>query len=148
MGVVSAAPAQSQTVRAKEFAVGQIWSIKSPTPTTTKIGIGRIETQNKRVIIHIWAFDVPFTAAGPGAPKTTRIAHMPFDRAALAASVDQLLKEKAAVNPDLDAGYQQWQTANGGVFTIGVAEAISVSFGALQGAGSGERRPKNLNAKN
>ncbi len=134
---------QSKPVRKKEFAVGQIWSIKSSEPTTTKIGIGRIENRNKRVIIHIWAFDVPFTAGGAGAPKTTTIAHMPFDKAALAASADRLLKENVAVNPELESGYKQWRRANGGVFTVGVAEAISVTFGALQGLGSGERCSKN-----
>jgi hypothetical protein len=52
-------------------------------------------------------------------------------------------KPAVAVNRDLNPGYQRWQTANGGVFTIGVAEAISATLGALQGAGPAKRHPGN-----
>lgn len=59
---------------------------------------------------------------------------MPFERAALAASVDRLIGTGAAPDPEFENGYRQWKDAEGGVFTIGVPEAIEAALQTLRGA--------------
>jgi hypothetical protein len=63
-----------------------------------------------------------------GAGQTTVIAHMPFDRAALSASVDQIVSTGAAPAPQFEEGYQEWRSANGGIFTISVPQAVGAMF--------------------
>lgn len=56
------------------------------------------------------------------------VSHLPFDEAALAASVDQLLRTDFSPDSNFVDGYRQWQSAKGGIFTISVAQAIEIVF--------------------
>jgi hypothetical protein len=55
---------------------------------------------------------------------------MPFEQSALASSVDQLLATDEEPLPDFEAGYAQWKSDKGGIFTISIAEAETLIFGA------------------
>lgn len=41
-----------------EFASGQVWSIKSEVPTTTKVIIGRMEQWNSSIAVQVSLIDV------------------------------------------------------------------------------------------
>ena len=115
---------------APAFAPGQIWSIKSTMPTTAKVVIGRVEPWDNEMVVHVSMIDVPIPKDMPGA-GTTVIGHMPFQRSALAASVNRLLATGAAPASSFESGHKEWQDAKGGVFTIDVESAIKFVFQAL-----------------
>jgi hypothetical protein len=111
-----------------------VWSVKSATPTSAKVVIVRVEPWNGTRAIHVSIVDIPIPPDLPGAGGTTTIGHMPFDETALAASVDRLLGTGGSAAPNFEAGYQQWASAKGGIFTIGVPEAIEAAFEAMKKA--------------
>ncbi len=113
------------------FAAGQIWSIKSTSPTTAKVVIDRIEPWHQKVVVHVSLIDVPIPQGAPGTGGTTVIGHMPFEESALAASVDRLLGTGASPPSSFENGYKNWQDAMGGVFTISVEKAIEFTFQAI-----------------
>jgi hypothetical protein len=123
--IVFATRAETGSTMIPDFAPGQEWSIKSASPTTAKVVIGRLETwEHSKIIVHVSIIDVPLPRGVAGA--TTSIGHMPFDKAALAASADRLLSRNVPLAPEFESGYEQWKSAKGGVFTIGVEKAIEI----------------------
>ena len=113
------------------FAPGQQWSIKSASPTTAKIIVGRVEAWKDKICVHVSVVDVPIPRGAPGAGGVTLIAHMPFDQTALAASVNQLLATNVAPAPSFEGGYKHWQADQGGIFTISVETAIAFMFQSI-----------------
>jgi hypothetical protein len=113
------------------FAAGQIWSIKSTSPTTAKVVIDRIEPWREKVAVHVSLIDVPIPQGAPRAGGTTVISHMPFEESALAASVDRLLGTGASPPSSFESGYKDWQNAAGGIFTISVEKAMEFTFQAI-----------------
>jgi hypothetical protein len=113
------------------FAPGQLWSINSATPTTAKVVIGRIEALNGKVAVHVSLIDIVIPSGAPNAGATITVGHVPFERSALAASVDRLLATGVSPPASFDTGYREWQSAKGGIFTISVAEAIDIVFETL-----------------
>jgi hypothetical protein len=111
-----------------KFSVGQEWSIKSSPPTTAKVVIDRIEPWRDKIAIHVSIIDIP--SSGYDRIRVTRIDHIPFERSALAASVDELLATGVVPPLNFEAGYNQWKEANGGIFTIPVAQAIHIDHKA------------------
>ena len=89
--------------------------------------IGRIEPFGDKTVVHVSIVDVPIPPGLPGAGRFTVIAHAPFDRAALADSVDKLIGT-ATLAPDFQRGYDQWRAARGGIYTVGVEEAVRLAF--------------------
>jgi hypothetical protein len=108
-----------------DFAPGQEWSIKSEPQSTAKVIIGRIEPWNGKVAVHVSVIDIP-APASPHAVRITEVAHSPFEKMALAASVDRLLATDVAPLQDFEGGYQQWKENHGGIYTISVAEMIEL----------------------
>ena len=119
--VSSVALAESADV-VPPLAEGQVWSIKSLSPSTAKVVIARIEPWKDMTVVHICIIDFP--VSDTAATKITSIAHMPFEKAALVASLDKLLATRAAPVPDFERGYNIWKEKRGGIFTISVARAI------------------------
>jgi hypothetical protein len=114
------------------FAPGQVWSIKSTSPTTARVIIDRIEPWHQKVVVHVSIIDVPVPQgiAGTGT-GTTEIGHMPFEESALAASVDLLLATGASPASSFESGYKHWHDAMGGIFTISVEKAIEFTFQSM-----------------
>ena len=126
------AHAQSANPVTPELVVGQMWSIKSASHTTAKIIIGRIEPWNGKVAVHVSIVDIPIPRGMHGAGGVTRIDHVPFEKAALAASVDKLLENDMSTAPDFESGYQQWHSdKRAGIYTISVSQAIELMFESL-----------------
>jgi hypothetical protein len=101
-----------------DLVVGQEWSIKAAPPSSAKVVIGRIETINGREIVSVSIIDVP-TDHGP-----STVGHAPFEKSALLGSLDSLIATRIPTDSNFEQGYQQWKSANGGYFTIGIAQAI------------------------
>ncbi len=59
------------------------------------------------------------------------IAHIPFEKSALTASVDKLLATGVTPSRDFESGYKQWKEQNGGIYTVSVAQAIGLGQGIL-----------------
>ncbi|MEI9997498.1 MAG: hypothetical protein WDM91_23085 [Rhizomicrobium sp.] len=120
--------AETASAPIPDFAPGQEWSIKSASPTTAKVIIGRVEPWRDRVSVNVSIVDIPIPQGNPGAGGVTQIAHIPFDKTALAASVDRLIATGVSPAPSFESGYKQWQDAKGGIFTISVEKAIELMF--------------------
>ncbi|CAN7753678.1 hypothetical protein LJR220_002438 [Bradyrhizobium sp. LjRoot220] len=110
-----------------DFALGQIWSIKSPAPTTAQVIIGRIETWNDKVAVHVSVINIPAPSDAPPNRELIGINHVPFEKSALIASVDQLLGTRASPTPEFEQGYDSWRKdMRAGIFEIGVSQAIAL----------------------
>ena len=120
----------SRSYTTPNFAIGQEWTVKTPSLSTAKIIIGRIEPFQNKTVIHITIIDIP-NLVGGGSNKLTQIDHIPFDESALAESVGNLIAVGVTIPPDFDAGYRQWKKDRGGVFTVSVAQAIDLGLKML-----------------
>jgi hypothetical protein len=110
-----------------DFAPGQVWSIKSPVPTTAKVVIGLIEPWHDKIAVHVRVIDIPAPASDLPVRELTTIDHVPFEKSALMASVDQLLATGVSPTPEFKHGYDSWRNAgNAGIFEIGVSQAIAI----------------------
>jgi hypothetical protein len=115
-----------------DLKVGQVWSIRSPSPTTAKVIIGGLEDWHGEAIVHVSMVDVPIPDGAPTAGETTTIDHAPFDRAALASSLGKLLAVGRQPSAEFTSGLASWRAAKGGVWTLGVAEVIAAIFETLK----------------
>ena len=109
------------------FAPGQVWSLSGAYPTS-RVLIGKLETLDGDPVVHVTVFDVPVSDAPGNMRIASTIGHMPYTEAAMRRSVKQLLEEGHAPFENFEGGYQQWKAANGGVFTVTVAEGINVAL--------------------
>jgi hypothetical protein len=129
--IAMAAFGQTVGPQSSALAPGQMWSIKSASPTTTKVIIGRLEDWNGKSAVHVALVDVPVPAGVPGAGGVIGVGHMPFEQSTLAASLNEMISTGASPGPNFENGYAQWQAARGGIYTISVADAVSTLFEAL-----------------
>lgn len=117
-GLVAFAPAFGQT---REYAVGQVWAYQTaPGDEASLIKIQEVDTvgpKDQMEVFHISmiGLEVPWQD-GP-----LVIQHLPVSRETLDASVTVQV-ESTAVFPDYREGRAVWEEANGGVFTITLAE--------------------------
>lgn len=113
--------------REPELAVGQVWSVKDGGSMLATIG--RLEDWGGKPIVHISITGIPLPTevAGPG--KTTTVAHAPFFADAFVVSIDSLVASNGSPSENFEAGYAQWKSAGGGVFTITVADAAKLAIG-------------------
>ncbi len=110
-----------------DFAPGQMWSIKSTPPTTAKVVIVRVEPWRNRTVVHVSIIDIPVPKGASATNSITAVGHMPFDKTALAESVDQLLGTGASPAPGFEFAFEQWRAdKTAGIFTIGVSKAIEL----------------------
>jgi len=112
---------------AHDLAVGQVWEYRNrPGDDGSTLTIGRLEDLPKiGSIVHISIAGVHVKDPGVPGGQSERLPHAPFSRAAFEGSIT-LLVGRASPPAEFEAGYQQWQRAHGGVFTISVAEAVDL----------------------
>jgi hypothetical protein len=113
--------------QAKVLKVGQEWEFTAregdPHPTLV---IDRIETLPKiGEIVHVSVRGVRIKNRRSPDGFTTDIAHMPFARLALERSLTRLVHDSVSL-PAYEEGYEEWKTAQGGVYTITVREVLEV----------------------
>jgi len=126
LGLITAAPALAETA----FAPGQVWTLKGDAYPGAVVEVGKTETVAGHAVVHITVLRIPVTDAA-GQPARTVIAHMPFDETALRKSVGDLVQTYAPPFERFQEGYDAWKSANGGVFTIPVAEAVAYALGMI-----------------
>jgi hypothetical protein len=109
-----------------KFAPGQVWSYKARLgEERSTITILRIEkTPKLGTIVHIRIDSVHFKNC-TGGPSPQVIEHAPFTRAALDASVTSEVGSVTKL-PDYDAGYQDWLSHCGGVYSITVDRVVAI----------------------
>lgn len=111
---------------ARDYAVGQVWQyhVRSGDEGSL-LRIQAIETpagyEKYGPIYHISVIGVHF----PGVPGGQPIGHLPVSRETLEASVTQLSPSKDAF-PDWQEGVKLWRADRGGVFTISLAEIVTI----------------------
>lgn len=110
-----------------DLAVGQEWLIKSTHPGTAKVIIGRIEPWRDKVAVHVSIVDLPAPQEA-GALRISQIAHAPFEKSALAASLNKLIATGVPPAENFDSGYQQWKENKGGIYTVPIAQALGLGM--------------------
>ncbi len=124
----------------QKFRPGQVWQYKTrPSEEKSLLTILKVESSPKLgTIIHVRVDGVRLRNC-TGGPEPDNFEHMPFSRDAIERSVTKLVTEKKEI-PSFEDGYNEWQKACGGVYTITVAEAVSAGeAGFRKGLGCAER---------
>lgn len=116
---------QPQLVTDPMFLPGQVWSYKTrPGEESSTLTILRVEkTPQLGTIVHLRIDGVHFRNC-TGGPSPEVIEHAPFARAALEASVTTKVNSVSKA-PDYDAGYHDWLSHCGGVYTITVDRVVA-----------------------
>lgn len=111
---------------AQKYSEGQVWHYKTrPGETGSLLRIAKIETHPKLgQVFHIGLVGLRVRSPYAEAGFTSEVAHFPVSRGTLDRSVTKLSRARP-VFPDVEEGYAEWQRANGGVFTLSVAEIVS-----------------------
>ena len=122
--VLLASPAQAAS--RVLYAEGQVWEYHTrPSDEGSLLRIQKIEQSaqpaNFGPIYHISIIGIHFASA----PLSGQLQHAPVFASSLNASVTRLSKLQP-VFPDPSEGIIQWRAANGGVFTIPIAEIVNL----------------------
>lgn len=120
----------------KSFEVGQVWTLGPPMEPTARIRVGRIEDNGATIHVSLWDVRPPVPQPSGALQRPLWASHLPISSAALSRSVDQLVQESAPEHLDLEPGYQHWREANGGVFTITVAEIVDLMLQMAPNSGA------------
>lgn len=120
----------------RDFAPGQLWSIKSTATTTMRIVVGKVEPLGEHTVVHVSVTAIKGFPDVPGLGAFEGIGHMPFDAEALARSVDRLLASDVEPAADFLAGYATWRSEKGGVFTSSVPQAVDATYRSVTQKGT------------
>lgn len=109
----------AQQPQPERYAVGQVWEYTNrPQDIGSLIKIQQIESSSNGPIYHISMIGVRLKSGGPASV----LGHLPVSRQTLDASVTRQSKS-SAMFPDAQEGIDTWRRANGGVFTVTLAQA-------------------------
>ena len=109
-----------------KYREGQVWEYQTrPVDKGSLLRIQKIElihiANKDEAVYHVSVIGLRL----PGAPEAGgELQHIPVSEAALDASVTRLAPTNGAF-PDPTAGIAEWRKANGGVFTIPVADIVA-----------------------
>jgi hypothetical protein len=111
------------------YVPGQVWEYHTrPGDEGSLLRIQKIEQLDKiGPVYHISIIGVHFIRA----PLTSELQHLPVSRQTLDASVTRLSPSTVQF-PDPSAGIDQWRAAHGGVFSIPVADIVSIIEQSVQ----------------
>jgi len=117
-------PAIEARVSDSQFKPGQVWTYQNrPGESSSTLTILQIDRSEKLgIIVHIRVDGLQ--VHNPKGDLVPSIEHMPFSRDAMIRSAVRLLRTKGSI-PTLE-GYENWRSACGGVYTISIADAVSV----------------------
>lgn len=120
----------------RTFEVGQVWTLRPPMEPTARIRVGRVEDNGATIHVSLWDVRPPVPQPPGALQRPIWASHLPISSVALSRSVDQLAQDPPPEHFDLEPGYQHWRQANGGVFTITVAEIVNVILETVPGDGA------------
>ena len=123
---------QPQAVTDSKFAPGQVWSYKTrPGEESSTITILRVEkTPKLGTIVHVRIDGIHFSNC-TGGRSPSALQHAPISRAALEASVTAKVSSVSTM-PDYAAGYEDWLSHCGGVYTITVDRVVAADDAAFR----------------
>ena len=99
------------------YAEGQVWAYKTrPQDSGSLVKIQKIEGAQVGTIYHVSLIGIRLSP-----DRATELQHAPVSRQTLDASVTKQVVDPGTF-PDAANGIAEWRTANGGVFTISLAE--------------------------
>jgi len=109
----------------QSFQVGQEWSYQArPQDVNSSLLVGAIEDHPQMGrIVHIAVNNVRVRNPHANGGYSTEIGHIPTSEAALRDSVTKLLASAQQVD-QVAEGIETWRSAQGGVFTVSVSEAV------------------------
>ena len=132
-----ALPAGAAEPAAAEYAVGQVWSYQiRPADQGSLLRIAAIEESPVGAIYHVSLVGIKLTCRD----DATEVAHLPVSAQTLRQSLTAP-SSSATEFPAAEEGIAEWRMAEGGVFTISVAEIANVleqSICRNETAGAGE----------
>jgi hypothetical protein len=132
MGLAALAGAVGPGPDSSRYAEGQVWEYRARQGEEgSLLKIQRIERLPARpdgmLVYHVSIIGVLLGASG----VQTELPHAPVSTETLDASVTSL-STRTAVFPDVEEGIAQWRSDEGGVFTISVAEIVSITDDAVR----------------
>ena len=116
---------------APKYAQGQVWEYKTrPQDTGSLLKIQRIESLHEHMVYHISVIGVHL--GGSAAPNALQ--HLPVSDETLDASTIRLSQARPDFPATFEEGIATWREANGGIFTIPVAEIVDIIDQTVKGA--------------
>lgn len=113
----------------EKYRSGQIWQYETRKgEEQSRVIILKVERSLKEeVVVHIAVLNARIKNPQKEGGISTEIAHLPFSRESMDKSLTKLESSNNEL-PDYIDGYNQWkkafETGRGGIFTIGVKEAV------------------------
>lgn len=109
------------------YKPGQVWSYKTrPGEDDSTITILRVESTPKMgIIVHV-RIDKFKLENCKGNKGDSAMDHAPFAKAAITKSVVKLLRTEKDI-PDFGEGYNDWLSHCGGVYTMSIADALTLT---------------------
>ncbi len=126
-----AAPASA---KAPALGPGQVWNLRDQRYPAAQVVIGRLEKLGDVSVVHVSVLQV--LAGGQESGQVLTFGHMPFTEEAVRRSIGSQIRDGLGAHPGFDAGYAEWRSARGGVFTITIPEALAVAMQAMMSAPS------------
>ncbi|WP_417482801.1 hypothetical protein [Maricaulis sp.] len=106
--------------------VGQVWTVRNAPNPELRALIARIEPFGKSdIVVHISLTGV-LMQNPDGESVLTTASHLPFEQSVLVASLDTLVETGQPLDAHFATGYQIWLDDEGGIFTVPVAEVVSL----------------------
>ena len=132
LAALAAVAGQAPAPGAERYAEGQVWEYRTrPGEEESLLLIQRIEAvpafAERGPVYHVSLVGVRF--GGPDGPTT--LPHLPVSRETLDSSVVRL-SERRPDFPNPEEGIAVWRQAQGGVFTIPLAEIVAIAERAMQ----------------
>ncbi len=126
---------QGATRPVSPIHAGQEWHYRTrPGEEASTLIVLRVESDAKAgTVVHIALRNVRIRNPRVPGGYSTSLPHAPISEAALRASITELVADSVAL-PDFQAGYDEWQRAHGGVWSISVAEIVATVERTLGGS--------------
>jgi len=119
------------TPSAQAYAAGQVWEYRSrPQDTGSLIKIWQVENASTGPIYHIGLSGIK-PAVINDQIYTFNFVHLPMSKQSLDQSVTRQSTSKAEFVP-IESGIAEWRSANGGVFTISIAQALDFAESTIR----------------
>ena len=116
---------------APKYAEGQVWEYKTrPQDMGSLLKIQRTESLHGHMVYHISVIGVHL--GGSAAPNVLQ--HLPVSDETLDASTIRLSPARPDFPTTFEEGITTWREANGGIFTIPVAQIVDIIDQTVKGA--------------
>jgi len=107
------------------YAEGQVWEYRTRAGDEgSLLKIQKIETGSEFAALGP-VYHVSVVGVHLGGGSAREIAHLPVSRGTLDASLTRLSRRHVDF-PDVEEGIAEWRAADGGVFTISMAEIVGI----------------------